>query len=431
MRCKIFVIAGFALAIFPFLLAAQSDLPLTDFQSTYGAGVQAYQQGNFKGFLHNMQQAVKLRPQNLMLRYNVACGYSLTGQLPQAIHELKQLAEMGLSIQQAATDADLKALREIPDFEAVLSQMQANLKPRNASEVAFRLTEKDLVTESVAYDSVDQAFYISSIHQCKIVKREKNGQIKDFITPNQDGIWSVFGLKVDAVRRKLWACTAVTPQMEGFAEDMIGAGVFVYDLETGKLLQKYLLRDQLADAILGDLTLLKSGEAFVSDSRGNHIFKISAKSTEPELFFTSPEFKSLQGLTLSADERFLFIADYETGLYRLELTPLQLISMQRPETVYTSGIDGLYFFDNSLIAIQNRYQPNRVVRYRLTESGSAILQQKILEQNHADFNEPTLGVVVNRDFFYIANSQWSSFNDDRTMLPADKLTAPTILKIRL
>lgn len=47
-----------------------------------------------------------------------------------------------------------------------------------------------------------------------------------------------------------------------------------------------------------------------------------------------------------------------------------------------------------------------------------------------DFNEPTLGVKIGNDFFYIANSQWALTNDDGT-LAADKLKEPVILRLKL
>jgi hypothetical protein len=50
--------------------------------------------------------------------------------------------------------------------------------------------------------------------------------------------------------------------------------------------------------------------------------------------------------------------------------------------------------------------------------------------NHAAFNEPTLGVVVGKELFYVANSQWGSF-DKEVIWPADKLKEPVILRLDL
>ena len=36
----------------------------------------------------------------------------------------------------------------------------------------------------------------------------------------------------------------------------------------------------------------------------------------------------------------------------------------------------------------------------------------MLERAHPRYDEPTLGVLVDEDLFYIANSQWERFGED-------------------
>jgi hypothetical protein len=55
---------------------------------------------------------------------------------------------------------------------------------------------------------------------------------------------------------------------------------------------------------------------------------------------------------------------------------------------------------------------------------------KVLEANHADFLEPTLGVIVNDSFYYIANSQWPLI-DEKGVLKKEKLREPVILRLKL
>ena len=55
----------------------------------------------------------------------------------------------------------------------------------------------------------------------------------------------------------------------------------------------------------------------------------------------------------------------------------------------------------------------------------------VVAANHPMFNEPTLGVLVRDTFYYIANSQWGSFNPDKTIFPLEKLQEPIVLKTQL
>ena len=70
----------------------------------------------------------------------------------------------------------------------------------------------------------------------------------------------------------------------------------------------------------------------------------------------------------------------------------------------------------------------------LAREGAHVLlcgrSSETLAANHADFNEPTLGVRVGSDFYFVANSQWALAGDDGK-LDADKLKEPVILRLRL
>ena len=97
--------------------------------------------------------------------------------------------------------------------------------------------------ESIAYDPVEEAFYIGSTRKGKIVKVDKEGKVKDFIRPRQDGLWMVVGMKVDARRRVLWVNSSGGGSLIGYKEsDSMPAGVFKFDLRSGKLINKFVLR---------------------------------------------------------------------------------------------------------------------------------------------------------------------------------------------
>ena len=61
----------------------------------------------------------------------------------------------------------------------------------------------------------------------------------------------------------------------------------------------------------------------------------------------------------------------------------------------------------------------------------SITSYKILENANPNFNEPTLGVIVKNNLYYIANSQWDSYNKDGSIFPMDKLEKIVILKTKL
>jgi len=99
--------------------------------------------------------------------------------------------------------------------------------------------------------------------------------------------------------------------------------------------------------------------------------------------------------------------------------------------VLTLGIDGLYGVGGDLVGVQNGVTPYRVVRLHLDGDGRRIMSADVLERARPDYAEPTLGVVVGRTLYYVANSQWERFRDDGTIDAPDALRNPLVLRLPL
>jgi len=141
-------------------------------------------------------------------------------------------------------------------------------------------------------------------------------------------------------------------------------------------------------------------------------------------------------MAFSPDDKYLFIADYVKGIYRLNTKTRELMEVQNHAEISTGavslkGIDGIYFYNNSLIAIQNGVNPLRCTQYYLNKGLDEIVGFEIIDRNHPSFGEPTLGVIDGKDFYYIANSQWGGYTDDHKIKPDDQLRDIVILKYSL
>jgi hypothetical protein len=101
------------------------------------------------------------------------------------------------------------------------------------------------------------------------------------------------------------------------------------------------------------------------------------------------------------------------------------------EGVLALGIDGLYRVGADLVGIQNGVEPYRVVRLHLGPGGTRVAGAEVLERARPDYAEPTLGVVVGRTLYYVANSQWERFKDDGTIDSPDRLQRPLVLRLPL
>ena len=63
--------------------------------------------------------------------------------------------------------------------------------------------------------------------------------------------------------------------------------------------------------------------------------------------------------------------------------------------------------------------------------GDSLVGAEVLERLHPKHAEPTLGVVVGGDLYYIANSQWERFGETGDIAHPEQLQTPTVLRLRL
>ncbi len=299
------------------------------------------------------------------------------------------------------------------------------------SQIAFQLSETGLITEGIAHDPKTGMFYISSVHERKIIRYSEKTGPAAFSQPG-DSLWGVFGMKVDPKRRLLWACSSALPQTKGITATTNGrSALVVYDLTTRRLKRRWLMPDDGKAHLLGDLTLALDGAVYATDSRTPWIYRLEAGASVITPFLTDTLFRSLQGLALSDDQKTLFVADYRRGLLAVDLATRQVSCLSCTQSADLSGIDGLYYDQNSLIAIQNRRKPYRVSRIRLAKQALAIEQVDTLDVGHPLASEPTLGVIVGCQFYYIANSQWDAFDESGRPVPNFPAQKPTVLVLPL
>jgi hypothetical protein len=102
-----------------------------------------------------------------------------------------------------------------------------------------------------------------------------------------------------------------------------------------------------------------------------------------------------------------------------------------PHDLVLAGIDGLVADGHGgLLAIQNGIAPHRVVRLALDAAGTRVVSGQILAMGLAEMNEPTLGERVGDELYFVANSQWGSF-DKGHIWPMEKLSEPAVLALEL
>src|SRR5699024_4584240 len=116
---------------------------------------------------------------------------------------------------------------------------------------------------------------------------------------------------------------------------------------------------------------------------------------------------SLLGLALNDEGSLLYVADYELGIFVVDVSGgQQAWQLAIPETFNAGGIDGLYWWNNHLIAIQNAITPQRVVRLALGDDGLGVTAVAPLAAALDEFDTPTFGVMDGQDLYFFGASHW-------------------------
>jgi hypothetical protein len=183
---------------------------------------------------------------------------------------------------------------------------------------------------------------------------------------------------------------------------------------------------------LNDLAIAENGDVYATDSLGGGLYRLKAGADSLETVVPRSALRSPQGVGFvpGAGEKRAFVAEYGTGIWFVDLATGEKTLVESPPDVPLLGVDGLVVHGNELLVTQNGIRPIRVARLKLDASSSKVVRAEILEKSSPLLDEPTLGVLVGDDFYYIANPQWGSFEKGK-MLPPDKLSEPTILKVTL
>jgi len=390
---------------------------------------EAYGRKDFAAFLTLTQKAAEALPNSPRALYNVACGYALTGKPAEALGQLENLASMNLSFG-AHKDDDLASLRSNPQFAAIVdrfSKIESTVVGK--STPAFTLSERDFIPEGIAYDSKFGSFFVGSVHKGKIMRiPPRGGAPTEF---NSKDVDAVLGMVADPKRRALWACSSAIPEMEGYSDaDKDRAKIVELDLDKGTWRRTVPLNEKGLHHMCNDLALDQDGNLFVSDPAAPMLYFLPSGTDLLEPYVPTGKFASPQGIAIPRDKKFFYVADYSRGLAHVDKSTHEVTWLSPPANATLLGIDGLTMAGDDLIAIQNGVHPHRVLRLAVDLASKSISKVETLQMNHSSFDEPTLGVVAGREFFYVANSHWGDF-DKGQLKTREKLEPPVILKLKL
>lgn len=383
------------------------------FQDYFNAATEAYEAKKYSLFLENIREADALRPNHPAIVPKVAAAWALTGRKTRSIQKLNQMLLMDANFN-FVDNTDFDNLRKHKYYKRLLA-LQARLTTVEVNDEVFKTIDVGYLHPESFVLLENGEILLGSVREKKIVKVATDGTVSDWIeTP-----YAVLGMKADFERGFLWATTAALPEMLGFEQSDYGNSIVLQiDLERTEIIQGISYDEA---STIGDLVLDGENRLWLSNSMTPFISRNGTDTTNYLGAFNRLQFDlsdayfSLQGLTLTDDERYLYVSDYVKGVFRIDITETDFDDVFAPETMLMKGIDGLYYYQGSLIAIHNGTKPYRIMQYFLNESGLNIESERVINRGGASLNEPTLGQVKDGYFYYLANSPWQAYDEEMNL----------------
>lgn len=320
-------------------------------------------------------------PDNAVYLYIKAGHYDRAKDTANVIRTLQRLDVLGWHL--GVDPNAFPNTASSPEFQQIATQLASRERESLRATPAFTLPAS-VRSEGITYDPVDEVFYFSGAAD-KLLRVDRSGTITDFpVEPF--GTAGRLGMDVDAARRHLWA-------VSGSWREPGASALSVYDLSNGQLLRRVVLGGANDPGFFNDLTLLKDGTAFVTDTNRHHVYRLAPNATAFEL--VAKDFLWPNGIATSADEQTLYVADFR-GINEIDLRTKARRVLQTDTPL--NGIDGLVEHEGTLIGISNVLGRSRVVRVRPGDP-----RVELLESKSPRLTRASTGVVAGNEYYFTAN----------------------------
>ena len=418
---------GFTAAIFLALwstLAAQTSPPPPAAKTFWDYNVEirtARLSGDHQTWAAAGGEALKLAPDSPEVLISVSRANAALRRNDEALRMLDAAVRRGAGLEPDRFP-EYERIKQEERFLQIAKQAKTNMAPLPRAETFALLPS---AAEGIAYDPVSRRLFAGP--EGEIVQIDEAGKVSPFVSGN--GLRQVLGIKVDPERRLLWAVSGrfpdVVPGSTPPPEDIGTGGMHVYHLDSAKRIATYELDERPVLHGLNDIALARDGTVYVTDSTQGAIYRLKAGATQLERWLQDSKLSLLNGLVLSPDDKRLYVAHVE-GVSLIDTESRERKLLAPPANVAVTNMDGLAWYNGSLLGVQNSPYFRRIVRIHLADKGTAIDKVTVVNARTPDYHQTTAAVAG--DKLYVVGG--SPFPNLYGGPPATE-PKPQILEIRL
>ena len=276
--------------------------------------------------------------------------------------------------------------------------------------------------EGVVFSPESNSYYVSSARLGNIGEVSADGKYK--VLYQSPELKSSYGLKIHPDKKRLFACIgdANYSKFKTPDTDKKLARLISIDIKTGKKLMDVDLSGLAPGKhFANDLTFDKSGNAYITDSYANVIYKVSSDG-KASLFAKSDLFKT-EGVGLNGivwhQGNFLLVASSGAGtVFKVNVanpTDISLVTLPQ----FFMNADGLLLSDpNTLTLVQNGGS-NRIYQLQTNDNWKSA-KVKSATKFEDRFAFPSTA-TANKGDVWVMNAKFNELNDS-TAVPSKKFS---------
>lgn len=391
---------------------------------------QIYNGRDLQRFIWAMQRLVELYPNSGALRLQLAAVYAGQGDKSSTYDTLLKMQNLGFAYS-VGNDPRFEKVRGTKVWDYTVANLDANARPFGEGKVAFQLPAGDRLLEAFAWDAKRKQLLVGSAREGAIYRVDKDGKLSDFIKADPaSGLYSVLDMKADAANDALWVASYGATVYKAFSADMVNKSYLLkYSLSSGKLLGKYSIPDSTGH-LFAFVALAGDGRAYVADPARREIYKLDGDNLV--LVTSNPVLTGITGLAVSGDGRTLYFADPALGLFGVDLATTKAFGVAHsPESLVVGGASSLFWYDGSLIIVQDNMVPQRVMRLKLDKEGRSVAAAMPLDAAKPEFTLLGNGTVAGDDLYFVANSQREMYDSHGVLVDEKALQPVKVYKSNL
>jgi len=282
---------------------------------------------------------------------------------------------------------------------AIFGLQEVRGQPIEASRSLTTVPAEGQLVEGVAIDRRSGRLFASTIVSRGLYELSREGTWRR-VPLEKPG--SLAGMALDDARRMLWVASGKYDQTP--AADPGEAGIFGLNLETGVAARKV----PPEGATIGDIALAADGTLYGSDPISGAIYYAGPQLWQLWPLVEPGTFRSPQGLV--PWEGGLIVSDYAYGLAFVDSAG-RAHRIEAAVPMLLDGIDGMWRHGNDIIAVQNGFQPKRIVALTMSPDGRRVTALRVIERGNRAWTEPTGGALSGDDLVYVATGQWDRFGE--------------------